>query len=510
MQERKVIKVLGISASLRNARHGAGSVMLVEEIKKIPDKDALIGFLQEQTKIRSDDFIAAGQNAGKPFDEIYATLRKAKGERGLSNSEASLVAAMWAAHIEGVDIEHVGLSEYYPMNGEAKNLDKLKEKLFSADAIILSSPVYFGDRGSPAQEFVEFLQKDSQLAEHFAGKVYGGVAVGAKRNGGQETLLIYQMLDMANLSMLSVGNSSETSSQYGGTVKAGDIGTAWKDDYGINTAMGTGARVARIASSFDRVGDYKLHGKVKVAIWLVQDEENHKGLSYIQDLVSSIGNPMVDIEVIDFTHEEIYRCIACDLCPIGVGDPEEYRCIINSKDDAFVKMHTKLISADAILLAAYSPVDKSDISSVYQRFIERTRYLRRDHYALSDRLVAPLVLSEVNSNQNLHIRMLTSLIRHHTVLHHPIAGMLQNDELINSGYVVEQLNNFCGKAVDAAIARLSQGSESQKIRYNPIGYEVSRARDVSDEESGNSRKYIDKRVSNYTKEQLNRISKRAK
>ena len=42
--------------------------------------------------------------------------------------------------------------------------------------------------------------------------------------------------------------------------------------------------------------------------------------------------------------------------------------------------HIDLLNSDAILLAAYSPVTRIKTNSVYQRFMERTRYLRRDDY----------------------------------------------------------------------------------------------------------------------------------
>ena len=51
----------------------------------------------------------------------------------------------------------------------------------------------------------------------------------AKRNGGQETTLVYQLIDMINLNMLGVGNDSASTSQYGGTVVAGDVGTMAKE-----------------------------------------------------------------------------------------------------------------------------------------------------------------------------------------------------------------------------------------------------------------------------------------
>ncbi|MGF7473839.1 hypothetical protein WFJ45_24230, partial [Salmonella enterica subsp. enterica serovar Minnesota] len=68
---------------------------------------------------------------------------------------------------------------------------------------------------------------------------------------------------------------------------------------------------------------------------------------------------------------------------------------VTAEADLFARRHTQLMGADAVVLAAYSPVDRGSVRSVYQRFMERTRYLRRDDYVYSNVLTAPLVFSEV-------------------------------------------------------------------------------------------------------------------
>ena len=93
-------------------------------------------------------------------------------------------------------------------------LDDLRQQILSADAIYFQDPVYFGDRGSLIQELFEFLHKDSDCLRHVRDRLYAGISVGAKRNGGQETNLIYQIIDATNMNML-VGNDSATTSQYG-------------------------------------------------------------------------------------------------------------------------------------------------------------------------------------------------------------------------------------------------------------------------------------------------------
>ena len=117
--------VLGVSGSLRNARFGAGSAALVEEIMAVRSEDGLVAYLEAQTRIRLEDFIQAGRDRELPFDEIHRNLRKAKGDRGLSNSEAALAAGLWGAAQSGAEICHCGLSRYFPMSGGANDLDRL-------------------------------------------------------------------------------------------------------------------------------------------------------------------------------------------------------------------------------------------------------------------------------------------------------------------------------------------------------------------------------------------------
>jgi len=490
------MRLLGISCSLRNARYGAGSDALIDDITKIADKDNLLSYLESQTKIRADDFISAGRGDGQPFDRIYSELRKMRGDRGLSNSEAALVAGLWGAHRAGAQIKHVGLSTFFPMTGDSRALGVLRNLILESDAILVSGPVYFGDRGSLAQELFEFLHADPDCAAHVRDRLYAGIAVGAKRNGGQETTLIYQIVDATNLNMLAVGNDDKTTSQYGGTAVAGDVGTFHEDAYGIETCIGTGHRLVQVGRMLEAGKESRLRDKVKIQIWLLQDRPDRYGYRQMREVAEQmmVGNDGIDVEVLDFTQSLIYRCIACDICPIDVGVRDQYRCIINAGKDAFVDQHAKLIQADAVLLGAYSPIDRKNVRSVYQRFMERTRYLRRDDYALADQLVAPLVISELNANQNLHIRMLTSFVRHQTVLHHPLIGYEQAGVILNLESFHAQARNFAKNAIRMTTGRLAMSPENAfDHSYNPIGYIISKEKKAEDQASGVVREIEDSR-----------------
>jgi len=263
--------MLGLSASLRAARKKTGARILIQEIIALESREKLDVFLGEQARIHLDQFVEAGRKEGLPFDQIYRQLQRTEGLRGLSNSEICLAAGLWGAFDQGADIDHIALSNHFRADGSMVSIEALKQALMAADGILLSTPVYFGDRGSLSQRLIELIRADDNLRTALEGKVYAGLAVGAKRNGGQETTLIYQMLDMLDVGLLCVGNDSDTTSQYGGTTHAGDIGTSPKDTYGINTCVGTGRRIARVSAELCAGKLAELSDLPKLGVWLLQD-----------------------------------------------------------------------------------------------------------------------------------------------------------------------------------------------------------------------------------------------
>jgi multimeric flavodoxin WrbA len=204
--------------------------------------------------------------------ELYKNLKKNSGDSGLSNSETALAAALWEVVQSGCEIDHISLSEFFLASGKVRNADILKNKLMESDGILVSGPVYFGDRSSLLQNMINFILDDEQLQENLNNKIYAGIAVGAKRNGGQETSLVYNLYDFVRLGMLGVGNDSDTTSQYGGTCHAGDVGTAHKDDYGIGTSLGTGRRLAEVVKF--NCSDAVLKDGAKILFLILQDKDN--------------------------------------------------------------------------------------------------------------------------------------------------------------------------------------------------------------------------------------------
>ena len=470
-------KILALGASLRNGRWGRGLDELVQRIMQFKSQNELFDFLVAEAKIRFNQFLEAGRKDGLSFDQLYRNLKKRSGGQGLCNSEIGMTAALWGAYNVGCDISSVALSSYFTPDGQGKNLLELKKKCMSADGFLFCTPVYFGDRSSLGSDFIEFVRSDQELRESLQGKPMAGVTVGAKRNGGQETALIYQLLDMTNLGMLGVGNDSETTSQYGGTLHAGDIGTAADDEYGLNTAIGTGRRVGRVTQENFLTDPVRFKGPLRVMFWILQDDEA-KGRKLVDKLLTEHDtNIKLKPEILDLTKIEIGRCLACDICPTHVGPDSEYRCINKKKNDAIRKVHKNFMDHDLIIPVIYSSNDRKKLYTVYQRFIERTRYLRRGDYLFTDTPVMPFVIEEIGARENMHIRILTSIIRHHTIMLKANIAYSYNGNILNMDEVFDVWKSAVNQSKKLAVGRMTCISQSDQAIYKPVGYVLSAARD---------------------------------
>jgi len=464
------LNILGIAGSLRNIINKELSQRLIRDLKIISNEELLMTYLSTLATLPNRNQLP--ENLPEPLLEIYFTLAAKKNNRGLSNSEVALSASLWKAHQHGADISYCSLNDYFLSSQKTRNLYILKKLLLEADAFLLSGPVYFGDRGSLIHELICLLRKDTQLLKHLQGKFYGGISVGAKRNGGQETTLIYQILDMISLGFLAVGNDSDTTSQYGGTCHAGDLGSISMDHYGLKTSMGIGRRLANLLNMFHP--NSQLKDKIKVMFIILQDSN-----SLAKDKVSSIINrfsTIMEATVVDATKLQITRCLACDVCPKSIDIDETYRCKIVGDD--FSTIHEQIIEQDAFVPVALSAIDQTAVKTNYQVFIERTRYLRRGDYALTDTMISPLLFHEHGFTEHLDIRMITSFIRHQTVISKPIIGHISAGKLVNETQAYACFENFLNSARKLAAARLFSALKGGIIsKYNPIGYVVNAAKD---------------------------------
>lgn len=118
--------------------------------------------------------------------------------------------------------------------------------------IIIGTPVYFGNMTSLCKAFLDHCMAFRQQGFALSGKVSGIVAVGAARNGGQE--LAIQSVHAALLcqEMIVVGDARPTG-HFGATLVNTNDDIS-KDEFGIGTAKNLGRHVAEIALKLARAG----------------------------------------------------------------------------------------------------------------------------------------------------------------------------------------------------------------------------------------------------------------
>lgn len=295
------------------------------------------------------------------LDTIYEIGYKGK----VSNSEALLLSALWGAHQEGAEVELVYEGDIIP----------------EFDGVILSTPVYFGDRSSGLHSFI----RENNLKD----KAVGVVSCGAKRNGGQETTNIYALYDCLDKGALITGNGPPTA-QYGGTGWAGNKTAIVDDDFGIKTSYGTGIHVAKLAKI--------------IAAPECEEKPRILFMHVTNDPVSVVPANLIEncnVTYFDMTGMNIRRCLGCPVCPNGDLD-QKYKCIIKNDDMDMVQDH--MSEADCIIFVSGTDDTK------FQVFIERTRFIRRDHFELGERVYSSI--SESTSVTDiLPLRIMTNMLR---------------------------------------------------------------------------------------------------
>ncbi|MCA9400736.1 MAG: hypothetical protein KC713_03855, partial [Candidatus Omnitrophica bacterium] len=242
-------------------------------------------------------------------------------------------------------------------------------------------------------------------------------------------------------------------------------------------------------------------------LFIILQDKNGIAVETVQALLSKVGVP-IQANIVNVTENHIIRCLACDICPTHIDIDEDYRCIISKKTDDMHDLHVNFLDCDAIVPVVYSAVDDEDVVSNYQKFMERTRYLRRGDYVMGDHIVAPLVVQEVGTEENMAIRILTSMLRHHTVMAKPIVLNRYQSRLLNLDASIEQIQMMCSAAQQSTVGRIVvQSQETEHLKYHPVGYILSAVKDAEDEKLNKRRAMMDHRREKALEAQQKRISK---
>lgn len=391
---------------------------------------------------------------------LYDYIEKTARSKSISNSECGLIAAAFAASKRDVRLKYISLNKYFMKNGMTRNFKQLADELNKATGIIFSLPVYFGDRSSL---FGEMIDKYKKNGLDFKGKVCGFISVGAKRNGGQETTNIFGINDILNLNGIAVGNGPPTS-QYGGTCVGGNIGTMSDDYFGILTSMGVGKKVAEVSEVLFRGNKHAGNSRQKPQITMLILNDKNEALFEYANRIKQTYKKIANINIVNLLNYKFHRCYACSVCP-RIKENRSYKCYI--KNDHMKKIQNYLIKTDAIILSCISTLNTYKEKSVYQKFMERTRYLRRDNFQLTNKLVSSFVLSELGSDIGIDIRVNTSFIRHNVILHKGLKQYLYKNSCINDEVVGDWLQDFAAtlKIINSGLKR----SKLDKPLYADIG-----------------------------------------
>lgn len=389
----------------------------------------------------------------------------------LSNSEILAAATMKGVYSKGADIEYFPLVVLFHHKESSvldlrrrsskenavdelayvdtlsiveEKLEKLCAKIVEADGVILSTPVYFGDRSSVANKFLQVTARKTLLQN----KIFGVASVGAKRNGGQETCNIYSMIETLNQGALVVGNGPPTS-QYGGTAIGGNPGDVLGDESGIDTAFGVGMKVAHVSEMYSKKKHPAGNVRIRVDILVTMDTSERFLAKYLKDLTirTAKSTPWVEFVIHELIDSTIYRCLGCTICPVPPGDSEKTtKCTIKDPEDCLEKLRESLRGSDCAIIAGLNILDYEKIIFKYQVLTERMRYIRRSNFELTDLLITGLCYNQFGATANsIHsIKTLTSYIRHNTTFYKPIDIFEYEGKVVNDGS--DSLVELCNAA----------------------------------------------------------------
>lgn len=468
------MKIIALGGSVRS--HIPSTQFLIDTVRACSNLEDYLGQIRAHTassglssRLLSNSEILAGislmgaKSCGSEVD--FYPLLKLFQTQGKS-------AEQFSAEFYGIDPE-IHLRNLLKV--DEKELANFSEKMESSDAVVFVSPVYFGDRSSVANKFIQLAAGKMWLE----GKVAGACSVGAKRNGGQETTNIFFLYEALNLGAYVVGNGPKTS-QYGGTAWAGDKGVVLNDSFGIDTSFGTGVRVAETARIVSHMNAEYGVRPARITVLSTMDTPERRLKKTIGEFVAKAGIkfPQAEFRIVELIDGDIDRCVACNICPIPAylpdnGDTDSpYACIIRKENDSMSRLRDELLASDGLLLAGMNLRDMSQVQYRYQAFMERTRFIRRNDFELTNTPIAGLLLSEIGGHANpIHnLKVMTSFMRHNGIMTRPITRTIHEGKVLESGQA--DFEEFVKRT--AMLREARNHSPAVSVSYEADGYSDTR------------------------------------
>lgn len=144
--------------------------------------------------------------------------------------------------LANLEIGHIRVGEDTPSDDFGKIVEIVKTPEFAG--LVIGSPVYFGAMSGRCKVMLDrFMSLKKELL--LRNKVFGALAVGGNRNGGQE-LTIHGIWNCLSSQQVVIAQDATPTSHWGATLwnQGDDIS---KDEFGIETAKNLGKRVAELA-----------------------------------------------------------------------------------------------------------------------------------------------------------------------------------------------------------------------------------------------------------------------
>jgi multimeric flavodoxin WrbA len=131
--------------------------------------------------------------------------------------------------------------------GETDDFPTIAEKLRDPAVVglIVGSPVYFNNMSALCKAFIDRCIVFRKAGFELRNKVFGALAVGGARNGGQELVVSSIQAGFMGQDVIIVGDG-KPSGRIGATLWNQNNSIA-EDEFGLKTARGLGQRVAELA-----------------------------------------------------------------------------------------------------------------------------------------------------------------------------------------------------------------------------------------------------------------------
>lgn len=391
------------------------------------------------------------------FDDAYNLIYELASDKRICNTEGALIAAGAGVRSRGLPLRHVRLNQHFPVpSGSApRDLESVLSLLEQSGGMVLGSPVYFGDRSSQVESLLEAARAMGEMP--LLAKTVGIVSVGAKRNGGQETTNILGLQDCLDMGANVLGNGPPTS-QYGGTVVAGDVGAVLDDNFGLQTSYGTGRRVALFAAEPEQTEPSKESPRLLMLFSGKPDDR-------IAGMLAEATPKGVAVEQAFLEDFSLGRCLACSPCPPPENGQEDYfPC---RQRDGIEPLRNMMLAADGIVLVGTLHGQQGLLA--YQLFAERTRFIRRNHFELANTPLGIIQFARPGGQNLFSLRACNLGLRQNALL----VGPGYSGWLVNGGFspgveaLARYLRHFTGQVLRYRMLRRHNRNQS---RYQPVGY----------------------------------------